>query len=142
MCEIYGGYTLETALELPSVQLTFLWLRIKDIWYRRTFPFAQLQAFVANALGGKGGKGKKTPEWKLFKSWEFLPHYAMPDELREAMPRLEAHHCYLLQQALENKQLESWMLQKILMDDDLDRIVSVAEQYAQVLAEEQEQAVR
>ena len=131
VCENYGGYTLKEVMEdTPALQLAFLHQRIRGIWYRRVWPYAQLQAFIGNAVGGKSKGKSKTPAWKVFHGQELLPGYAMTDEVRESMPpQLPPQTCWAFIQAQEAGHLRdaSWVLQLTLEGDRMERIEALAE---------------
>lgn len=129
--EHYQGYTWTTIGQEASMVTAFLFQRIPGIHLKRAWPFAQLQAFIGNALGGKGsGGGAKTPEWKQFKAQEFLPWFAMTDDIREQQQLLAPHHCLLISDALLDRKFRhaSWVIQVLGKEDNLDRIHAVAEE--------------
>ncbi|MBZ9753009.1 hypothetical protein K7W42_19405 [Deinococcus sp. HMF7604] len=136
--EHYPAYTWRGALGESSLVLAFLFSRVPGIHLKRAWPFAQLQAFIGNALGGKGGDGKKTPDWKLFKTPELLPWFAQTEELRAQGQLLSPPHCLLISDALEQGQLReaSWVVQLLTSEDNLDRIHAVAEQMRRLETDE------
>lgn len=101
---------------------------------------AHLMAFIGNALGGKSSGGKKMPKWKVFSPPEFLPFFAKPEgfDFDELLP---PHLCSLLMRAIESGELAqaSWVVQAIDLNDSIDRISQVAEEFDQLEAEEGQQ---
>lgn len=136
--EHYPAYTWQGALSESSLTVAFLFRRIPGIHLKRAWPFAQLQAFVGNALGGKSSGGKKAPDWKTFRPTEFLPWYAVTEDLREQQQILAPHHCLLLSDALTQGKLRgaSWALQVLASEDNLDRIHRVADELRQLETDE------
>lgn len=98
---------------------------------------AQIQAFIGNALGGKSHGGKALPAHKRFTPVDFLPHFARPEGFEDE-PLLPPHVCWMFLEAADNGGLSraSWVVQAILLSDDLERITKVAEEYGALLEEE------
>lgn len=135
--EHYPAYTWTACLDEVGLVLLFLFMRIPEIHMRAAWPVAQLMAFVGNALGGKGGGGKRLDKDKRFSAPEMLPWFALTPELRELLRPdllLEPTHCLALVQALEGGDLKgaSWVLQVIELEDDMERIREVAEKYGEL----------
>lgn len=137
VCENYQGYTWKTALEESSLVLAFLFIRIPAIHLKRSWPMAQLQAFIGNALGGKDRSGKALPAWKSFAATDFLPFFARPEgfEIQNLLP---PHICSLIIAALDEGDLSgaSWVIQAIELDDSIDRVQKVAEEFDRLKLEQ------
>lgn len=137
MVEHYQGYTWRTALEESSIVLAHLFGRIPGIHFKRAWPVAQLTAMLGNVNGGKSRGGRSMPDWKVFKAGEFIPPYGRTADMEDERTLLEPHHCAALADALEAKQLKnaSWVVQLATVDDTMERIFTVAEEYRKLEVE-------
>lgn len=90
---------------------------------------------LGNVNGGKAKGGSKTPDWKVFRAMEFIPGYARLPGM-DADVLLEPHHCAALADALEAGHLKnaSWVIQMVTVDDTMERIHTVAEEYRKLEA--------
>ncbi|GAA5513649.1 hypothetical protein Dcar01_02393 [Deinococcus carri] len=130
----YPQYTWGAALDELSMVIARLYMEIPDIHLKRAWPFMQLQAFVGNALGGKGKGGEKPDPKSVFSPPEFAPWYARgADAIPE--PPLQPQHCWALVEAIEAGHLKgaSWCVQMVEIEDDLERVRAVAEGYGALL---------
>lgn len=88
--------------------------QITNIELYKTYPIAQMLAFVGNALGGKGKGGPPVSQDKVFTPIEMLPWYAQTNELRLSLKYggtfFTPKQAKLLGRAIHAKELPSWAL--------------------------------
>lgn len=130
MLENYQGYTWQSILTEASIVTVFLYLRVPDIHLKRAWVSAHLMSFIGNALGGKSTGGKKLPRWKMFSPTDFLPFFARPEGF-QGEDLLPPHLCSLLMRAAGSGELgqASWVIQAIELNDSIERISQVAEEF-------------
>lgn len=134
MVDHYPAYPLDKALETESLVISLLFTRIPGINHARAWPFIQLQAFVGNALGGKG-KGGEAPDPGTVWTPDELAAGFQPRPLDSVKPFFEPQHCYALDRAIEAGHLPSWCIQFLSREDSLERVRQVGAGYGQLVSE-------
>lgn len=123
---MYAWATPEYLWEMPILTFWDYLEGVTDEAFRNSWMFAQLQAFIGNALGGKGNKKDSLSKNKAFTPLEFIPPWARPAHLREN-PVIPSLLCVAVVEALEAKQIPSWVLQGLSAIQPTDRTFEIAE---------------